>query len=478
MKQLLRAGADPNLGDARGTTPLMHAATYNLTRAALTLLQHEDVDPSVQDGDGNSALMFAAAHGHREALLLVLAAFRSVPPRDLPRSSHRRARASANPLSRGGPTDPLPPPAFLAFGQTASSAAPYTSDTDEEEAPPARSLRLLTATPTEDFLPNSRQASVWGPGGGGAQLNSSDSDESRDSGSSYRSVGGARPPSPVHVPSPDEEERRMLDRLMTGSPGSGNEGDTESLMEVDRAMAATMAMTAGEEGGQRGATAARKLGVTSPAAAMPRLAGSRSLNRSIAQLAHEDSQQRPDQRPPTPARPSLPTLLPARLLDAPLAASLGSSRGEARPAQRRITLASFPRSSSEPRSLVGSAGPATPSGPEEIFDGLPLDASTRSEGWEALKGPRGRPSPLAQATDGHVVPLPPINRPRYMEACGRGRTSGRGRSLGGDDGGDTVLSVAKKTLEQLETVLAPHEGPAAPRPPHRTRPSHQIHLET
>lgn len=262
---------------------------------------------------------------------------------------------------------------------------------------------------------------------------------------------------------------------------AGNEGDTESLMEVDRTAAATMAMTAAEEGGQRSGAAGRKLGMSCPAAAMPRLpagAGSRSLNRSIAHLAHEDAQQRPDQRPPTPARPSLPTLLPARLLDAPLTASLGSSRGEARPSQRRITLASFPRSSSEPRSLLGSAGPVVPPGTEDSFDGLPLDASTRSEGWEALKGPRGRPSPLAQPTDGHVVPLPPINRPRYMEASGRGRAGGRGRGTGGDEGGDTVLSVAKKTLEQLETVLAPHEGPAAPRPPHRTRTSHQIHLET
>lgn len=40
MRELLRAGADANLGDARGTTPLMHAAAHNLTQPALTLLQH------------------------------------------------------------------------------------------------------------------------------------------------------------------------------------------------------------------------------------------------------------------------------------------------------------------------------------------------------------------------------------------------------------------------------------------------------
>lgn len=248
-------------------------------------------------------------------------------------------------------------------------------------------------------------------------------------------------------------------------------------MDVDRSAAATMTMAA-EEGVSRGA-AGRKMGGTEPGSAMPRLptgACSRSLNRSIAALVQEDAQQRPDQRPPTPARPSLPTLLPARLLDAPLTASLGSSRLEARPAQRRITLASFPRSSSEPRSLLSSSVVAAPHPHEDAYEGLPLDASTRSEGWEALRGPRGRP-PFPQPSDGHVVPLPPINRPRYIEGGGRGRAGGRGRGAGGEEAGD-VLSVAKKTLEQLETVLAPHEGLAAPRPLPRTRTSHQIHLET
>lgn len=249
-------------------------------------------------------------------------------------------------------------------------------------------------------------------------------------------------------------------------------------MEVDRSAAATMAMAAAEEGVSRGATS-RKVGVTGPGGAMPRLptgASTRSLNRSIAALVQEDAQQRPDQRPPTPARPSLPTLLPARLLDAPLTASLGS-RLEARPAQRRITLASFPRSSSEPRSLLSSPGPTAPHPHEDAYDGIPLDASTRSEGWEALRGSRGRPQPFPQPSDGHVVPLPPINRPRYLEAGGRGRAPGRGRGAGSEEAGD-VLSVAKKTLEQLETVLAPREGQGAPRPLPRTRTSHQIHLET
>lgn len=249
-------------------------------------------------------------------------------------------------------------------------------------------------------------------------------------------------------------------------------------MEIDRTAAATMTMAGAEEGVQRG-TSSRKAGVAGPGGAMPRLptgACSRSLNRSIAALVQEDAQQRPDQRPPTPARPSLPTLLPARLLDAPLTASLGSSRLEARPAQRRITLATFPRSSSEPRSLLSTAAVAAHPH-DDAYDGIPLDASTRSEGWEALRGQRSRPSPFSQPSDGHVVPLPPINRPRFLEGGGRSRAGGRGRGAGGEEAGD-VLSVAKKTLEQLETVLAPHEGLAAPRALARTRASQQIHLET
>ncbi|XP_050735555.1 ankyrin repeat domain-containing protein 34A-like isoform X2 [Eriocheir sinensis] len=541
MRDLLKAGADANLGDARGTTPLMHAAAHNLTRVALTLLQHEGVDPGVQDGDGNSALMYAAAHGHHEALLLVLAAFRSLHratchaqknaqgltawqlaernghedlatllkeeagpfprprtfllprPQDLldrpptptePRSSHKRTRvpASSQPPSRGGPTDPLPPPAFFAFGQAVGSAAPTSSDSESEGArPPTGGQRLLTATPTEKWPPGHVREGVWGAAED-ARLSSSGSDrgESReDSSSQSSSAGGAGPPSPLHVPPPDEEERRVLDRLMTGSPGSGNEGDTESLMELDRSAGATMTMAASEEGASRVATG-RKVGVMGPVGGMPRLntgSCSRSLNRSIAALVQEDAQQRPDQRPPTPARPSLPNLLPARLLDAPLTASLGSSRLESRPPQRRITLASFPRSSSEPRSLLSSTAVVAPHPHDGAYDGIPLDASTRSEGWEALRGARSRQQPFPHPSDGHVVPLPPINGPRYLESGARGRAGGRTRGASGEEAGD-VLSVAKKTLEQLENVLAPHEGFAATRPLPRTRTSHQIHLET
>ncbi|XP_071533382.1 uncharacterized protein [Panulirus ornatus] len=303
---------------------------------------------------------------------------------------------------------------------------------------------------------------------------------------------------PVRIGPPDQEERRVLEELMRGlnvscSPGSGNEADTESLMECERPAVEGDETTldllrmSGNNAGSSSSSSARKItmsGVAVGAAQpMPRIglsASTRSLNRSIQHLVQEDVENRPEHRPPTPARPSLPTLLPGRLLDVSLSASLSSTKSEGRnaPPSRRVTFTAFPRSSSEPRSLTTSPRPQDD---DEADDDTPtdlLDASTRSEGWDHLRGARGRGPTFTTSSEGHVVPLPPINRPRYSEAGSKGRSNVRGR--GGGPGGpeENVLSVAKKTLEQLETVLAPKETAALPRTIPRTRTSHQIHLET
>ncbi|XP_047469108.1 ankyrin repeat domain-containing protein 65-like [Penaeus chinensis] len=44
LRLLLDAGADPNVGDDHGTTPLMHAASTNAPDVVITLLQHGNVD--------------------------------------------------------------------------------------------------------------------------------------------------------------------------------------------------------------------------------------------------------------------------------------------------------------------------------------------------------------------------------------------------------------------------------------------------
>ncbi|XP_042210172.1 uncharacterized protein LOC121858008 isoform X1 [Homarus americanus] len=269
---------------------------------------------------------------------------------------------------------------------------------------------------------------------------------------------------------------------ISASPGSGNEADTESLMEYEQ-----LAVSGGEDKveARMSGNNAKKItmsGVTITAAQpMPKIelsSSTRSLNRCIQHLVQEDTENRPEHRPPTPARPSLPTLLPGRLLDVSFNASVVSTKSEGRHAapSRKVTFTAFPRSSSEPRSLTVSPRPDDDDDEieEESSTDL-LDSSTRSEGWDHLRGTRGR-GPTFTSTEGHVVPLPPINRPRYIDAS-RGRGCVRGRSgITGCE--ENVLNVAKKTLEQLETVLAPKETAALPRTIPRNRTSHQIHLET
>lgn len=225
----------------------------------------------------------------------------------------------------------------------------------------------------------------------------------------------------------------------------------------------------------------------------------------IEQIFQEDFEYRPAHRPPTPARPSLPTLLPQSLsssLNASLTASLNASECRVNPArcgqgrisqaQRRATLASLARSSSEPRSLSSSPTNLRRSYHSSFlnadhqddynnYEELDvLDSSTRSEGWEQLKS-RNRLSASHQTLpDSHVVPLPPINCPRQLDNGGKGHLGGRnsrGSRGGAGMGSENVLSVAKKTLEQLETVLAPRSNTGRPGgpPTNPPRPAHQVH---
>ena len=101
-----------------------------------------------------------------------------------------------------------------------------------------------------------------------------------------------------------------------------------------------------------------------------------------------------------------------------------------------------------------------------------LDASTKSEGWDFLRGSRGRGP---EGPRSKVVSLPPIDQ-HLLSVNRRGAPRG-----------PAGLKAAKKTLEQLDSVLRePSEGREAPRgggnpPPgglYRARGSRQIYSES
>lgn len=553
-------------------------------------MAQSELDPGLQDGDGNSALMYAAAFGHREVVLLILAAFKQlhhvayhgqrngqgltasqlaernghediaallkvedavfprpagpsafIPahPLDLDRpptptetrsirSSFRRSRATAKKAGDPDPPDPtapLPPPALAksvksrgsgklssSFKLTSKLFSRDSWEGDEETA----SASEVVASRREVGVSRQRDARAalgksksidaivetgYDPTSARARDRSivgweTEIEENREINKKSQKEEEKGKTEPVRVAGPDRLEKQVLEELMkglivAGSPGSGNEADTESLMECERSAPGNADDSADDKmssgNGRKTAVSGPSGGSCSASSSgMPKIdlsASSRSLNRSIQHLVQEDTENRPGHRPPTPARPSLPTLLPGRLLDVSLSASVGSTKSEGRSVapSRRVTFSSFPRSASEPRSLTVS--PTRNLRPEDDDDDDEdetvtdlLDSSTRSEGWDHIRGARGR-GPSCTPSEGHVVPLPPINQPRFSEFGVRGREGIRGRGgLGG--GEENVLNVAKKTLEQLESVLAPSEGAALPRHIPRTRTSQQIHLET
>lgn len=151
--------------------------------------------------------------------------------------------------------------------------------------------------------------------------------------------------------------------------------------------------------------------------AMPKISSMRPLNRSVQHLVKEDLELRPGQRPPTPARQSLPNLLPTA------SKQTDPSKSDAwlasNPEVRRITLGGVPRSASPSTFFKHKRALSTD---------IDLTASIRSEGW-------------GQAVGGGVVHLPPITKGRQDKRLDENR-----------------LTVAKKTLEQLDTVLSPDES--------------------
>ncbi|KAK4020325.1 ankyrin repeat domain-containing protein 34B [Daphnia magna] len=69
---LLHAGADPNIGDRYGMTPLMHSILRRQTSSIRLLLESKRLDHGTEDLDGNSALMHAASLGLTEIVTIIL----------------------------------------------------------------------------------------------------------------------------------------------------------------------------------------------------------------------------------------------------------------------------------------------------------------------------------------------------------------------------------------------------------------------
>jgi ankyrin repeat protein len=64
-KKLLNMGADPNIPDINGTTPLMNAASVN-NKEMVDLLLSYNAKPHVKDNFGDDAASYARKQGHAE----------------------------------------------------------------------------------------------------------------------------------------------------------------------------------------------------------------------------------------------------------------------------------------------------------------------------------------------------------------------------------------------------------------------------
>ncbi|TSR04325.1 Ankyrin repeat domain-containing protein 34B [Bagarius yarrelli] len=77
VRYLLENGADPNIQDKSGKTALMHACVERAGEEVLTQLLSSGSDLSLEDHSGSSALVYAVNSGDKEALRVLLDAYRA-----------------------------------------------------------------------------------------------------------------------------------------------------------------------------------------------------------------------------------------------------------------------------------------------------------------------------------------------------------------------------------------------------------------
>ena len=82
VKQLLAAGADVNVADIYGWTPLMRAVDGDRVGVVRVLLEDESVQVNARDDQGETALHHAAARGAFEIARLLIIHHADVQARD------------------------------------------------------------------------------------------------------------------------------------------------------------------------------------------------------------------------------------------------------------------------------------------------------------------------------------------------------------------------------------------------------------